>query len=133
MRCRTCLKYNGKACELGLAFPCGAYVPHIINPSDKQGDLISRSALLAKIKNQMPQGGGGTISKTIDVCTDVTVELVKEAPAVEAVPVVRCKDCKHWNCYGGENSHKGDCSELVGLESCMYENDFCSYGERKEE
>ena len=46
--------------------------------------------------------------------------------------VVRCKDCKYWDCYGGEDSHKGDCAELVGLESCMYEDDFCSYGELKE-
>ena len=45
--------------------------------------------------------------------------------------VVRCKDCKHWDCYGGEDSHKGDCLELVELDSCMYEDDFCSYGERR--
>ena len=46
--------------------------------------------------------------------------------------VVRCKDCKHWDCYGGEDAHKGDCTELVGLDSCMDEDDFCSYGELKE-
>ena len=44
---------------------------------------------------------------------------------------VRCKDCKFWDCYGGEESHKGDCLELE-LDCCMYEDDFCSYGERKE-
>lgn len=49
------------------------------------------------------------------------------------VDVVRCKDCKHWDCYGGEDSHKGDCLELEGLDCCMYEDDFCSYGERKKE
>ena len=56
-------------------------------------DLISRSALLEQIKSQMPQFGGGIISQTIDVCTDVAVELVKEAPAVDAVPVVHGR----WN------------------------------------
>lgn len=24
------------------------------------------------------------------------------------------------------------CKKLVGLESCVYEDDFCSYGERKD-
>jgi hypothetical protein len=58
---------------------------------------------------------------------------INDAPTVDAVPVVRCKDCKHWDCYGGEDSHKGDCLELEGLDCCMYEDDFCSYGERKKE
>ena len=56
---------------------------------------------------------------------------VEDADAADVLEVVRCKDCKHWDCYGGEDSHKGDCNELVGLDSCMYEDDFCSYGERK--
>lgn len=51
-------------------------------------DLIRRSTLLEQIKSQMPQFGGGIISQTISVCTDVAVELVKAAPAVDAVPVV---------------------------------------------
>ena len=49
----------------------------------------------------------------------------------DVVEVVRCKDCKHFQPYEGEE-HKGDCAELVGLESCVYEDDFCSYGERKD-
>ena len=48
----------------------------------------------------------------------------------ELVEVVKCKTCKHFCPYEGEE-HKGDCAELVGLESCVYEDDFCSYGERK--
>jgi hypothetical protein len=47
----------------------------------------------------------------------------------DVVEVVRCKDCKHFCPYEGEE-HKGDCAELVGLESCVYEDDFCSYGEK---
>ena len=52
-------------------------------------------------------------------------------PAEDVVEVVRCKNCKHFCPYEGEE-HKGDCAELVGLESCVYEDDFCSYGERKD-
>jgi hypothetical protein len=49
----------------------------------------------------------------------------------DLVEVTRCRDCKYWYCYGGEDAHKGDCTELVGLDSCMYEDDYCSYGERR--
>lgn len=44
-----------------------------------------------------------------------------------AVPVVRCKDCKH---YGNEYRHPygGEC-EWHG--SLVDPDDFCSYGERR--
>lgn len=51
-------------------------------------------------------------------------------PAVDAVPVVRCKDCKHSRvATWGERycARKG----IEGLDE-MSETDFCSYGERKE-
>jgi dCMP deaminase len=59
-------------------------------------------------------------------------ELAFDAPAVDAVPVVRCKDCKHYDsmqgeCYGQDFIFTEDGSLYVG------EEDFCSYGERKEE
>jgi hypothetical protein len=57
---------------------------------------------------------------------------IRNAPSADVVEVVRCKDCKHFCPYEGEE-HKGDCAELVGLESCVYEDDFCSYGERRSE
>lgn len=46
--------------------------------------------------------------------------------------IVRCKDCKWWDCYGGDDSHKGDCIEH-NLDCCMYEDDFCSCAERKDD
>ena len=57
------------------------------------------------------------------------------------VPVVRCKDCKHWHeetgwCYHhshfidgeGEACHPYESSQWKMLEP----DDFCSYGERKD-
>ena len=56
---------------------------------------------------------------------------LKIAPTVDAVPVVRCKDCKHKvTTQDGEyNPHDIVCDywESDGLE----ETDFCSYGERR--
>ena len=66
------------------------------------------------------------------VLFETMLDLVDEMPVVDAEPVVRCKDCKFFCPYEGEE-HKGDCAELVGLESCVYEDDYCSYGERKGE
>ena len=53
----------------------------------------------------------------------VDAKQISEAPTVDAVPVVRCWKCKHydgkWLCkISGVPSRKPD--------------DFCSYGERKE-
>ena len=59
-------------------------------------------------------------------------QAILKAPTIDAEPVVRCKDCKFFRPYEGEE-HKGDCAELVGLESCVYEDDYCSYGARKGE
>ena len=56
---------------------------------------------------------------------------LKIAPTVDAVPVVRCKDCKHKVTTEDVeyNPHDIVCDywESDGLE----ETDFCSYGERR--
>ena len=65
-----------------------------------------------------------------DAAIDMAIIALHEAEPVDAEPVVRCKDCMHFNPYIGEE-HKGDCMELIGLESCVYEDDYCSYGERR--
>ena len=47
-------------------------------------------------------------------------------PTVDAVEVVRCKDCKHWT--------MGYCNNFAyyDYEPTTNEDDFCSYGERRE-
>lgn len=56
-------------------------------------------------------------------------------PSDDVVEVVRCKDCKHYKrnipCVGG---HYNGCDEWIdeGNAITVYDNDFCSYGERKE-
>ena len=61
------------------------------------------------------------------------IELLKQEPTVDAVEVVRCKDCKYWgqDC----NSYLGDdesfCTNPDGLDNYAHPDDFCSYGERR--
>lgn len=55
---------------------------------------------------------------------------VESAPTIDAVPVVRCKDCKHRD----PEDHKCDCGALERA-GCMFpvsDDYFCSYGERRE-
>ena len=48
--------------------------------------------------------------------------VIDSQPTVEAVPVVRCRECTEFD----ETEH--ECSHWYGFR----ENDFCSYGKRKE-
>ena len=60
----------------------------------------------------------------------ISTHLIYNAPTIDAVPVIRCKDCKWFvhddDCYG-------DCSNEGGAKDFVYTNDFCSRAERKEE
>lgn len=47
-------------------------------------------------------------------------------PTVDAVPVIRCKDCEHWQCDDSESY----CDELGIFDTDM--NSYCSYGKRKD-
>lgn len=55
------------------------------------------------------------------------LEYAENLPAVDAVPVVHCKDCK-WR--GSENCamfYRCECGEQHTWET---DNDYCSYGEK---
>ena len=56
------------------------------------------------------------------------IMMIKTAPTVDAVEVVRCRECKHCD---PENYH---CDHPMGTVAPLRRehDDFCSYGERKE-
>ena len=49
------------------------------------------------------------------------IELIEKAPTIDAVPVVRCRECKHL----------GFCGDATNLEVMGFYG-YCSRGERKE-
>lgn len=58
------------------------------------------------------------------------VDKVGNAPVVDAVEVVRCKDCKEWCRNAGiVDSPNGHCF-CHDIDTNQF--DFCSYGERKD-
>lgn len=61
--------------------------------------------------------------------------LINEAPTVDAVPVVRCKECKHhhWEqepCHG-KTVHCCDLPHMRGVET--FKEFYCYYGEKGEQ
>lgn len=61
------------------------------------------------------------------------IEIMAEvhyAPTIDAVPVVRCKDCKHYDQRGYCDSEHWEDAE--GWSKAIEPDDFCSYGERKD-
>ena len=58
----------------------------------------------------------------------ILAETVDKAPTIDAVSVVRCRECKHCD---PENHH---CDHHMGTAAPLRRNpdDFCSYGERKD-
>ena len=71
--------------------------------------------------------------EALGTCECVLVEDIENAPTIDAVEVVRCKDCKYleygYQCYcplGMKLNNDGDAYVLLNPD-----DDFCSYGERK--
>ena len=59
----------------------------------------------------------------------IRTKRLQDVPTVDAVEVVRCKDCKHYNhdtlwCVMNSNPHRESYPN-------WYADDFCSYGERR--
>ena len=53
------------------------------------------------------------------------IELIEKAPTIDAVPVVRCRECKHHHDCG---THFCD---ALGMDCPDDSEFFCKYGERK--
>ena len=54
--------------------------------------------------------------------------ILHSAKTIDAVPVVRCRECKHWKPTGS----KAGCP-IIDANVWMDDDDFCSHGERREE
>lgn len=61
----------------------------------------------------------GSIGGAVSGC----MKHIDNAPTIDAAPVVRCRECKYRD--GTPRQPNIQCGQ-------MHEDDFCSYGERKE-
>lgn len=90
-------------------------------------DLISRTALIEEYEWLKSQVNASSVPEI-----EEHIKRVNNAPAVDAVEVVRCKDCKfRKSAFNGEDYF---CTVWDADESetaYVTETDFCSYGERR--
>lgn len=60
--------------------------------------------------------------------TNAVLDNIDSQQTVDAVPVVRCRECQWWQ----EDDDVGHCDNPDGLDNYAKPEDFCSYGKRKE-
>lgn len=87
--------------------------------------LIDANALDLRNRVQMDMGG---------LCFIEDIETaIEEVPTIDAVPVVRCKECKYQEDCIGRIQFWGR-NPVLELNTTEYHPlDFCSYGERKDD
>ena len=84
---------------------------------------MTREKAIKVLRTESVEIGGNAVS----VCRWLTA-LDVAVNALDAVPVVRCLECKWWQ----EDDDVGHCDNPDGLDNYAKPDDFCSYGERKE-
>ena len=91
--------------------------------------LIDADDLAAKIMIDAPDfmDGGSSITKAFILAM---VKTRNATPTIDAVPVVRCKDCAHYRYYGLSEETVSECT----IDHCENpdENWFCADGCREE-
>lgn len=83
--------------------------------------LIDAEELECLFNGQIEQGVG-----VIDAF-DAFYDALQDTPTVDAVPVVRCKECKHYE----PEEYECGCVFAGGL-PYVKADDYCSYGKRKD-
>ena len=97
--------------------------------------LIDADALLDEFLNRYTEREmeGNLVFAACEIKQDFA-DMISNVPTVDAVEVVRCKDCKHYKpqkkSAHWENS-ANYCNRIVTIKARP--DDFCSYGERKNE
>ena len=109
---------------------------YAVDVSDKWGEKMSRliryddaiERLGAHLMADAQIDWGGTASTDIEDWKELADMILNGVPTIDAVEVVRCKDCKKWGYSAGLCRHW---SKLYGS-VLTRADDFCSYGERKD-
>ena len=82
--------------------------------------LIDAEELERLFSEQIEQGVG------VIGAFDAFYDALQDTPTVDAVEVVRCRDCKHYK----PDEYECGCDFAGGL-PYVKADDFCSYGERR--
>jgi hypothetical protein len=88
--------------------------------------LIDADALKSKVQAQEWKR-----DPAVMLALDWIYMLINEQPTIDAVPVVRCKECRHYDTTGfpALNPGTGWCNKMG---KGIHDDFYCFYGERKE-
>lgn len=99
--------------------------------------LIDADALEKAIYEWMPKDQSTWMDSDLPPIDNLVVSImmtIQEQPAIDAVTVVRCKDCRWWSEM--QNS-AGACLRLCAIDGALWmgtdATDFCSFAERKDD
>ena len=99
-------------------------------------DLISRSKLMEVFRARMVERYDREKCASDENCKVCKPGcfwriVISAAPAVDAVPVVRCKDCKYF-CMSGKPPFMYHFCTRENFKNGITQDSFCSEGERKD-
>ena len=93
--------------------------------------LIDKDELLRTLEQDINVSVTGAKNmEAVKRCLQEILDDVRNSPEVDAVPVVRCRECRYNNTIVG---YKGESKWCSILERMVKEEDYCSRAERKEE
>ena len=96
-------------------------------------EYIEREALMRRIKEIHCAECDSYHGVRCRACwVDDTLDYIDSEPAADVAPVVRCKDCKHYD-LGGCVKIDSDGNMHPEAWQSRKPEDFCSYGEQKVE
>lgn len=91
--------------------------------------LIDADIALENIDEWLDTVGTALIGRGLSYYAELQ-GCIEDAPTVDAVPVVRCKDCTYAEFVEGSEECL-HCMTITGLCTYVMDDDFCSYGERR--
>lgn len=94
--------------------------------------LIDADELTNEVIHDMAIAALHSNVKYFSIVNDIVVafsETINNAPTIDAEPVVRCKDCKHY-IPSERIPHEGWCDDA--LQNVFKEDFYCGFGKRRE-
>lgn len=89
--------------------------------------LIDAGIALENIDEWLDTVGTALIGRGLSYYAELQ-GCIEDAPTVDAVPVVHCKDCERWQRHTQVNCDYGECRRFSATTK---NDDFCSRGERR--
>lgn len=96
-------------------------------------DLIEKNELLQKMGRYFCRSCDNNEGLKCRECeAGIAGDFVADAPIIDAVPVVRCKDCKHsYRSSGSSTGYRCHCWGMWGEDHEVEADGFCHIGERR--